>query len=468
VAHAHHFLERLDRITREQTEFALALYRDHEAVRFVLDHVTLPPGAARVAFAIDDPREGPFVLVTVPEGRFVTCLGRGMHHQHPVVERARIDALLAKVADGRARREMAQRDLRPDEDQDDVLERVIARGSRFSREDFVAVSAFLPLLGDETWRLMLDFSLEALKARQSLESHVVALKRPTERDRMALRALDRIEWAVAHLTMLACAGDRRDLDALAERGSPLEASLTYGCSAQGGTTFFLRSAWASARLGRPILGKVRDALAAAKDWIAMMDAAMGLGAIALRHAAARNEARRILEQYEPPAAGAAGGPDDMRALFARQILSAIDEADTCVDGAMFMGRDLVVQLGSALPEGHALRYATSADVPDDLARTAALWFDADVMDVKGLTLAACALPLAARASPEDFYLPREHVRAWLGAWQPDETIERVRRAQSKRPKLAPVQATKPGRNDPCPCGSGKKWKKCHGLTGAPL
>ena len=23
-------------------------------------------------------------------------------------------------------------------------------------------------------------------------------------------------------------------------------------------------------------------------------------------------------------------------------------------------------------------------------------------------------------------------------------------------------ATKPARNDPCPCGSGKKYKKCHG------
>ena len=26
-----------------------------------------------------------------------------------------------------------------------------------------------------------------------------------------------------------------------------------------------------------------------------------------------------------------------------------------------------------------------------------------------------------------------------------------------------IQATfKPGRNDPCPCGSGRKYKKCHG------
>ena len=27
---------------------------------------------------------------------------------------------------------------------------------------------------------------------------------------------------------------------------------------------------------------------------------------------------------------------------------------------------------------------------------------------------------------------------------------------------SPVQASKVGRNDPCPCGSGKKYKKCHG------
>jgi preprotein translocase subunit SecA len=35
-------------------------------------------------------------------------------------------------------------------------------------------------------------------------------------------------------------------------------------------------------------------------------------------------------------------------------------------------------------------------------------------------------------------------------------------------KQKPVQreADKIGRNDPCPCGSGKKYKKCHGAEGA--
>src|SRR6185436_191473 len=33
-------------------------------------------------------------------------------------------------------------------------------------------------------------------------------------------------------------------------------------------------------------------------------------------------------------------------------------------------------------------------------------------------------------------------------------------------KQAPVVSTEPkvGRNDPCPCGSGKKYKKCHGAN----
>lgn len=30
------------------------------------------------------------------------------------------------------------------------------------------------------------------------------------------------------------------------------------------------------------------------------------------------------------------------------------------------------------------------------------------------------------------------------------------------PQTPFVAASKVGRNDPCPCGSGKKFKKCHG------
>jgi len=34
--------------------------------------------------------------------------------------------------------------------------------------------------------------------------------------------------------------------------------------------------------------------------------------------------------------------------------------------------------------------------------------------------------------------------------------------EQKEAKLQPIKKEKIGRNDPCPCGSGKKFKKCHG------
>ncbi|HET9964419.1 MAG TPA: preprotein translocase subunit SecA [Rubrobacter sp.] len=38
---------------------------------------------------------------------------------------------------------------------------------------------------------------------------------------------------------------------------------------------------------------------------------------------------------------------------------------------------------------------------------------------------------------------------------------------NQRPKSLRKTASKVGRNEPCPCGSGKKYKKCHGQPGAP-
>ena len=42
-------------------------------------------------------------------------------------------------------------------------------------------------------------------------------------------------------------------------------------------------------------------------------------------------------------------------------------------------------------------------------------------------------------------------------------------AQKQRAKSATMRRDRPkvGRNDPCPCGSGKKYKKCHGKETSP-
>jgi uncharacterized protein YecA (UPF0149 family) len=43
-----------------------------------------------------------------------------------------------------------------------------------------------------------------------------------------------------------------------------------------------------------------------------------------------------------------------------------------------------------------------------------------------------------------------------------ETITRVSIVQEPVRSQAAGSKSEAGRNDPCPCGSGKKYKKCHG------
>jgi preprotein translocase subunit SecA len=48
---------------------------------------------------------------------------------------------------------------------------------------------------------------------------------------------------------------------------------------------------------------------------------------------------------------------------------------------------------------------------------------------------------------------------------PQAALNRMREEAQSAPSRAPASAApKIGRNDPCPCGSGKKFKKCHGAA----
>ena len=51
----------------------------------------------------------------------------------------------------------------------------------------------------------------------------------------------------------------------------------------------------------------------------------------------------------------------------------------------------------------------------------------------------------------------------LAEWEPLLTEERRKELyKEQRTSTTVVKGEKIGRNDPCPCGSGKKYKKCHG------
>jgi len=47
--------------------------------------------------------------------------------------------------------------------------------------------------------------------------------------------------------------------------------------------------------------------------------------------------------------------------------------------------------------------------------------------------------------------------------RPKEDVEAEKELLEKTEKVEPLKIeAEPGRNDPCPCGSGKKYKKCCG------
>jgi hypothetical protein len=465
VPHAAHFLERLDRVTRAQTEFALELYRDHEAVKYVLARVHLPEKAERVALAIDDPREGPFVVVS-REGRFITCLGAGMKHDLHVVPRGQTDALLAKLADQRARKEVAQRELRPDEEEEELFQRIVTRGSRFAREDFVALSAFESLLGESPYIAMLEMAVEALRLRAPMAhgANKVVIKGSSK---PMFEKLDRIEWSVAHLMMLSGAAERRNLDEILDTTKNTTGTPTYSCSAQGGTTFFLRAAWAAARLGKGVLPVYKRSLAETDDWQQQLDAALGLAAIGMRHASTLPEVKRILTSHpfigdDHPDAATAQPIDRSRGAICALLNDTLEHAEERTATALAIGRDYAVICGQNLPDGHPLKFEKPEQVGDDLARTGVLSLDGAITDARLQHVMIIALPLAARADAENFYFPREVVRAWFGQWTPEESLERLKRFAEKKKEPTVNTQPKPGRNDPCFCGSGKKYKKCHG------
>jgi preprotein translocase subunit SecA len=54
---------------------------------------------------------------------------------------------------------------------------------------------------------------------------------------------------------------------------------------------------------------------------------------------------------------------------------------------------------------------------------------------------------------------------------PDDLARQRRRTMQfshgdavEKPETVRREGKKIGRNDPCPCGSGKKYKKCHGMN----
>ena len=87
-------------------------------------------------------------------------------------------------------------------------------------------------------------------------------------------------------------------------------------------------------------------------------------------------------------------------------------------------------------------------------------------------VASAAQPIAVEAEPREISIQTRQPSTTIDALEKEfhRKKERELAAASRQGGGDGAQASqrrtgeKVGRNDPCPCGSGKKYKKCHGAT----
>jgi len=466
MGHAHHFLSRLDRVALPHVEIALSLYRDEALLRYIFDRARVPENAERVALSLDHPEDGPFLIVT-RGGRFVTCLGVGMKVSDlPVVTRGQIDAIAAKASELRERLEAAKA-LAGGRGVKALLRRIYEAADELSREEFLAISALQPLYAHEFLKLYLNAACDLCDARDILLPQL----RKTEKLKPAfdesLWAYWQTLWAMGHLVVLATLDGQETfppgfVDQL--EGT----SFSWPTTRQGFLPFAIRGAWATARVGKPLLGRYKRYYQEALSFLQNIDGALGLLAIGMRHSRLRAEVEKALPADVSAQIKGTSHGDVARAI--RDIAHSVAETDRearegHTELQERLGARIWIAATKAKPERLA-RFAREEDVPRDLARTlAANALATYLTGSKGYTDAVVWLymmtPWAARAAPEELYLPRSALQEIRRPWAPESTLEVLRAVREhEAPQHKEARPEGPTRKGPCPCGSGKKYKRC--------
>jgi len=487
MGHDTHFLERLDRVADAHVERALTLYRDQELLREVLDRAGLAEGVERLAISLDDPREGPFVIVT-RAGRFVTCLGKGMRvTKEPttvVLTRERLDAAASKIE--RMRERLAQVQALVRERGEGVGARAFRKmgedGLRFCREDAETLLTAMPLISQYVMVTLLDGSEWIRTHRRQMAG--IKFDRLKPREERAALEFGRAAGTMAHLMVLLDHDDMQpELEALRKTPEPsidVGALMAMRVFELGTFAHATRALWFLARRPREVLRDIKD-LHRDVDRPMRMLRELALATTAIASTKYRAECLKAMARLAPTFAG------EMAILQARREADAAPRsAKEAADGyAEALGsilhlmvqnaegiRDVGESGGRALFAKLRARGATPtaeqiAAVPADVGRAVLGVLPVSMLGPKTAVVEqlAVTLPWIAHAEPTELFLPREYVDGL-----PRDSIEEAMLmapgylAENKVSAPKPMQrkAEKLGRNDPCWCGSGQKLKRCCG------
>lgn len=467
VGHAAHFLRRLDRVSDAHVELALTLYRDEMLLREVLNRASVPEGAERLAISLEHPVEGPFVVVT-REGRFVTCLGPGMRASNlPVVTRERLDVAASTV--NRMREELARvRELiasGADGQAALAFKRMQQQGPRFAREDAEVLLQIMPLIEQQCCDVLLALLHETHpRADRLARFRLEDPRRLSKSQQKALLSLGDAVWTIANLVGLVTPQMlRRNVPELPPER--LMQSVTYLTAQWGTMIHIVRSLAFISKASKSGLAALKQrepsSIIALRIW-----RELAFGAIAIRSSKLRAEAMKALATGDPDQVD--DPLESVATMVGNEVVRAIQDPDAEEEYQQLSRRYAVGLTTGRRPE--LTTEEERAAIPDDVAQWAWLLSPVTMHDPlasRALIVIALALPSLVKAPPEALYLPS----AWAQRLIPERGVLEVAYwlrhyfdAFVIGPRRKPITraAPKPGRNAPCPCGSGKKTKRCCG------
>ncbi len=189
--------------------------------------------------------------------------------------------------------------------------------------------------------------------------------------------------------------------------------------------------------------------------------------------------RKFGVDVDPEALRRSGGADAGAAILREAVAKALDEAkeaigeDTWQRTLRFLllkafdekWKEHIREL-DALKQGIGLRGYAQQDPKQEYRREASIMFGEMER----------AIAESVTDSLLKMHITEEMDDVLSGRWRPTQTTHDEIEAFENTADTAPIGSTperiepirrdtpKIGRNDPCPCGSGKKYKKCHGRT----
>ncbi len=459
MGHPTHFLQRLDRAGAGFVDRALDLYRNPDLVSLLVaghgDH-------ERVAVSLAPDNEGPYVVVT-HRGDFVTCLARGMGIEGlGLIPFERLESVTQGFQ--LYRRHTGERGAAG------ILTKLMHMGPHVSREDLQVITLFQPLIQPRSILLFLD----TYSVLETMTSRMSKLKKVRKAHREALTQYWRTHYALGHLLLLVTYHGREGLgelyDSMGEHplGGGADTvgqgwTLPWLVGMQSDTALAVRAAWSVARMGKPLLASYKRRFADAAAPVMLVDAALGLLALGLRHKKLRQEIHKYLTSTRRFPSRVIDYLQTLRPETGDILLTMLVE-----------GRDDEIRLlGEAYARellwddaGPRLGYSSPDEVPTAIAMAYAANVSIDLVGTpSGLEHVLLLLPWLARADALDLYLPQGVLARLAPPTRIPEAglglLHSASRAKGRRfPKRREVKV---GRNDPCPCGSGKKYKHCCGI-----